>query len=210
MIVLRFTGADHREWLQGQVTNDVRHLPCKFGLCNINGGLVGLGELVADGDATIARGNAASMAALVGRVRTHVVLEDVAVERLPDELEPDGWELASLEQGIPIFGVDTGPKTLLPELGAAIEASHVSYEKGCYVGQEILHRLHSRGETKTVWSGLLCDALIAPGHYDGVWVTRSIVSPSFGPIAVGYVRRGATELMLEGVMARVVPLPFAG
>lgn len=210
MTVLRFTGTDHRDWLQGQVTNDVRYLPCKFGLCNINGGLVGLGELVADGYATIARGNAASMQALLERVRTHVVWEDVEVERLPDEPDPDGWELASLEAGIPILGVDTGPKTLLPELGADIEATHVSYEKGCYVGQEILHRLHSRGKTKTVWSGLYCDRLIAPGHYAGIWVTRSAMSPRFGPIAVAYVPRGVPLVTIEGVTARVVPLPFAG
>lgn len=207
---LRFTGADHREWLQGQITNDMRHLPCHFGLCNVNGGLVGLGELIADGDATIARGNTASMAALEDRVRTHVVLEDVAVTRLSDEPEPEGWDLMSLEQGIPIFGVDTGPKTLLLELGERIEASHISYEKGCYVGQEILHRLHSRGKTKTVWSGLTSDMLIAPGHYAGIWVTRSAMSPRFGPIAAAYVPRGVPLVALDGVTARVVPLPFAG
>ncbi|MCC6687157.1 MAG: hypothetical protein IT205_09235 [Fimbriimonadaceae bacterium] len=203
---LLFTGADHLEWLQGQITNDVRQLPCRFGICNPNGTLAGLGELRDCDEGTLANGNELSMLALEDRVKTHVILEDVNVVRITSAERAD--LPMPIELGIPIFGVDTGPRTLLLELGSQVVASHLSTIKGCYVGQEILHRIHARGKTKTVWSGLLSEEVIEPGHYDSVWVTRSEVSPMHGPIAAAYVPRGLEDILIRGISARVVELPL--
>ncbi len=203
---LLFTGADHLEWLQGQITNDVRQLPCRFGICNPNGTLAGLGELKQSDQGTLASGNELSMLALEDRVKTHVILEDVSAVRIANAEQAD--LPMPIELGIPMFGVDTGPRTLLLELGNQIVASHLSTTKGCYVGQEILHRIHARGETKTVWSGLLSEEVIEPGHYEGIWVTRSEVSPRHGPIAAAFVQRGLEEVVIGGISARVVELPL--
>jgi folate-binding protein YgfZ len=94
-------------------------------------------------------------------------------------------EILRVEAGVPRYGVDITPKTLAMEMGAAFVASRVSFSKGCYTGQEINERIHSRGHTNRVWYGIRTSELVAPGAETtpaGV-VTSSVVSPSFGPIA---------------------------
>src|SRR5262249_27523996 len=57
-----------------------------------------------------------------------------------------GWqpfELARIEAGIPRFGVDMDEGNLPLECG--IESRAISYNKGCYIGQEVINRVHSIG-----------------------------------------------------------------
>lgn len=111
-------------------------------------------------------------------------------------------QCARLEAGIPQFGVDTHSKTLPPELGSAFESQTISYTKGCYVGQEVLARIRSRGHTNRLWMGLLCTSPVeagAPVHHrerpDAGVVTSACVSQELGPIAAAYIRR---EVAIEG------------
>ena len=53
-------------------------------------------------------------------------------------------EALRIEVGIPKWGAELSPSVLLPE---AEMLDAVSYTKGCYVGQEIVARLHARGHT---------------------------------------------------------------
>lgn len=139
-----------------------------------------------------------------------------------------GWqalETARIEAGIPRFGADMDENNLPLECG--IEARAVSYRKGCYIGQEILNRIHSFGHVNRELCGLrLADDLTAPptkgdklflsGHEVGQ-VGSAVKSPALDAIiALGLVRREAncfgTELLLktragEG-KATVVELPF--
>lgn len=115
---------------------------------------------------------------------------------------------ARLEAGIPTFGVDTDAKTFPPELGPAFESQTVSYSKGCYVGQEVLMRIHSRGHTNRIWMGLLCASPVERGdrlsHCDrpeAGLVTSAYISLELGPIAAAYVRR---EIAIEGEQVDVI------
>lgn len=56
----------------------------------------------------------------------------------------DAAEALRVEAGIPAWGRELSPSMLLPEAGMD---DAVSYTKGCYVGQEIVARLHARGHT---------------------------------------------------------------
>lgn len=126
--------------------------------------------------------------------------------------------LGTLEAGRPEADVDYGAKTLPPELGKAFESAHVSYTKGCYLGQEVLHRLYSRGHTNKTWVGLRCHAPVQPGakvtfeDQEVGTVTRSGVSAEYGPIAAATLRNIATaegtSVHVGGVEATVVRLPF--
>src|SRR5882762_2448528 len=49
-----------------------------------------------------------------------------------------------LAQGVPWFGYDFGEKQIPHEAG--LQASHISYTKGCYTGQGIVERVRSRGQ----------------------------------------------------------------
>lgn len=68
-----------------------------------------------------------------------------------------------LEAGIPRWGIDFDENTLAAEMGPHFVAQAISYAKGCYTGQEVLMRIHSRGHTNRTWMGLVAESPIPPG-----------------------------------------------
>jgi folate-binding protein YgfZ len=65
-------------------------------------------------------------------------------------VSPEAWALAHLAEGRPRFGVDFGPWTYPQESGLTTLA--VSFNKGCYVGQETVVMLENRGRApKALW-----------------------------------------------------------
>lgn len=134
----------------------------------------------------------------------------------------DALEALRLEAGWPWFGVDFDERHLLME---ALTADHVSFTKGCYIGQEVVIRVEHQGRLNKRLCGLMIhsDAVpppAAPLTRDGRavgHVTSAAHSPALGrPIALGYVHRDSwspgTRLALAGPdgprEAEVVPLPF--
>ena len=139
-----------------------------------------------------------------------------------------GWaalETARIEAGLPRFGADMDGTNLPPEAG--LDSRAMSYNKGCYVGQEVMARLRTYGRVAKALRGLrLPDDLPAlPNRGDKLflgareagYITSATASPALrANIALGYVRREASrtgaELLLETggqkVPARIVDLPF--
>jgi folate-binding protein YgfZ len=137
------------------------------------------------------------------------------VERMPDgwrrlaELTqrlgggPAGWaalEVARIEAGIPRFGQDMDASIMPPEAGLAARA--ISYNKGCYIGQEIIARIRTYGQVAKSLKRL---AITADGPAAAVgaklrregkevgWVTSACRSPKAGGVVgLGYVRRGSS------------------
>lgn len=113
------------------------------------------------------------------------------------ELSPEALEILRIEGGTPRYGVDIDQRTLLPELGR--EDEMVSYTKGCFLGQETVARIHSRGHVNKLLRGLLLDGdrvpepgtlLVADGTPVGE-IRSAVWSPSLERvIALGFVRRG--------------------
>ena len=70
-----------------------------------------------------------------------------AAEVLDSELEPtldaEELELRRIEAGVPRWGREIDERILPAEAG--LDATHVSFTKGCYPGQEPIARLHYRG-----------------------------------------------------------------
>ncbi|MFI5384940.1 MAG: YgfZ/GcvT domain-containing protein [Fimbriimonadales bacterium] len=120
---------------------------------------------------------------------------------------PEALEIARIEAGIPAAARDWDAKTLPPELGPAFEARHISYKKGCYTGQEVLMRIHSRGHTNRTWVALLSERPLAAGNLvghprrkDAGIVTSACYSPDYGYIAGAMLRN---EAVLEGEFVTV-------
>jgi len=133
------------------------------------------------------------------------------------EAAPEALEILRIEAGIPRFGLEMDTATMPAEAG--IVASAVSFEKGCYIGQETVARLHYKGKPNRHLRGLRLSAPAPAGAallLDDREVGRiggSCVSPAHGPIALAIVRREAepgAELAVgeDGVTARVTDLPF--
>jgi folate-binding protein YgfZ len=128
-------------------------------------------------------------------------------------------ETLRIEVGIPRYGQELGEDTIPNEAGLW---NALSFNKGCYVGQEIVERARSRGHVNWKLMGLVVESEVAPpagekltrdGREIGE-VTSSCVSPTLGKtIALAYLRREVSEpgTKLEfpsGTVAEVVALPF--
>ncbi len=103
-------------------------------------------------------------------------------------------EVVRVESGVPRYGVDISQENLAQETG--LERDAVSYDKGCYLGQEVVARIHFRGHVNRYLRGLrfadelpqIGARLMAAGREVGA-VTSTAQSPDIGPIGLGYVRR---------------------
>jgi folate-binding protein YgfZ len=124
-------------------------------------------------------------------------------------------ECLRIESGRPRLGLDMDGETMPQEAG--INERAVDFEKGCYVGQETVARLHWRGRPNRHLRGLRLSQPAEHGEEiklgDRVVgrVGSSCVSPSFGPIALAVVRReaapGERVAVGEGE-GELVALPF--
>jgi tRNA-modifying protein YgfZ len=133
------------------------------------------------------------------------------------EVGAEAVEILRIEAGTPRFGAEMDTSTMPAEAGI-VEAA-VNFEKGCYIGQETVARLHYRGKPNRHLRGLRLSAPVATGapltlgNKEVGRVGGSCVSPVHGPIALAILRREAepgAELTVgeDGVTARVVDLPF--
>jgi len=76
---------------------------------------------------------------------------------------PAGWaayNIARIEAGTPLYYIDFGPDSLPAE--SSLMASRVSFTKGCYLGQEIVARMHSLGAPKQRLVALLMSDTQSP------------------------------------------------
>jgi len=132
---------------------------------------------------------------------------------IPDELH----EVLRIESGIPKYGIDMEETTIVPELGLD---GLISYNKGCYIGQEIIARIHFRGHVAKRLTGLSLSAVVESGTElttaDGKnagRITSSVYSPKLErAIALGYVRYDylseGTAVLAGTEAATVTSLPF--
>jgi folate-binding protein YgfZ len=107
----------------------------------------------------------------------------------------DAQETLRIEAGIPRYGTDISEDNLLLEAGLD---THVSFTKGCYLGQEIVERVRSRGHVNRKLCGLLIDGAVPARHGDAIRadekqvgaITSSVYSPMLKrAVALGYVHR---------------------
>jgi len=137
------------------------------------------------------------------------------------EIDEESWNVVRAEAGLPRYGVDIDETTTLPELGPR----GISYDKGCYIGQEVVARIKYIGHVNRRFVGFTCDGTDVPEVRCAVelqgkdvgYVTTAIRSLGLGkPIALGFVNRVAgepgTAVVLRGkggaIIGRVVSLPF--
>jgi len=144
------------------------------------------------------------------------------------EIGTETQEILRIEAGIPKYGAD------MDETNIALEANlgptHISMNKGCYVGQEIIARIDSRGHTNRSLTGLVFQKGCVPAVGDLIIATESdgsqketgritsvcAISPAMQdrPIALGYVRHEHSEsharltVGAHAIEAEIVRLPF--
>jgi aminomethyltransferase len=131
------------------------------------------------------------------------------------------WDLLTLEAGIPRYGIDVDDTTTLPELGD----KGIDYQKGCYIGQEVVAKIKYLGHVNRNLVGLKLEGLHSPlpgadvrGNDKTIGaITRADYSPGLGSvIALAYLRLGneapgtSVEVVVNDVTVsgEVSGLPF--
>jgi glycine cleavage system T protein len=104
-------------------------------------------------------------------------------------------EILRVEAGIPRYGIDMDENNLLLETGLD---QAVSFQKGCYIGQEVIERVRSRGHVNRKLAGVVLGGK-SPAHrgdkitFNGKEIgkiTSSVFSPRLHhAVAMGYVQR---------------------
>jgi folate-binding protein YgfZ len=134
----------------------------------------------------------------------------------------EALEIQRIVAGVPLYGVDIRERDL-PQETEQMRA--LNFNKGCYVGQEIVERIRSRGNVHRKFTGFVLegsaeiatDAKIVSGEKEvGEITSVALVRLPLGErkLALGYIRREVgvpgREVMIGGAKANVVQLPLEG
>jgi len=158
--------------------------------------------------------------------RDHADSLVATVEALGDEFREVARaeiDVLRIENGIARVGTDTSDKTIALE---ARLTRAISFDKGCYVGQETIERATARGGVKRKlcgvrFEGVRSPKLNAPLRLEGKEVgrlTSVVLSPRMGPIGLGILHHSAwqpgTRLIADDpsgeIPGEVSDIPFRG
>jgi folate-binding protein YgfZ len=129
----------------------------------------------------------------------------------------EALEVHRIESGIPAYGIDIRDRDLPQETE---QERALNFNKGCYIGQEIVERIRSRGAVHRKFTGFVLNGTVATGskvvsNGKEVGEITSIAElPIAGDkrIALGYIRREVgtpgREVMVGSIGATVVQLPL--
>ncbi len=272
--IISVSGDDARDWLQGQLTNQVEGVEPGNSLYAFV--LTLKGRILADVYALVREDDVwldvpvTQVEALLERLDRYIIMEDVDVEfrrdlcvitaqgpradevaeegwpadrlgvggrqwvvpgtELDSELERltarcrelDGgwvsdqaWNHAHVVLGRPRFGVDFGDRTYPQESG--LNPLAVSFDKGCYIGQETVVMLENRGKApKVLWRWAI-ESSEAPGAKTPITFANAVVGEitsavpdEEGVLALGFLKRGYEAEGPEGFAIGGAPARAVG
>jgi aminomethyltransferase len=151
--------------------------------------------------------------ALVESAEAAAFLAELGGQGLP-ELTAEQAEAARVAGGVPAFGAEISEDTFPAE--AALEQRAVNFEKGCYVGQETVARMHYKGKPnrhlRILKSSEPLEAgatVTAPDGRELGQIGTAVATPE-GPLALAILRReGEPGITVSagGVDATIVEIP---
>jgi len=151
----------------------------------------------------------------VGRDDSAALL-DALVARGIELVDPAAAEIVRVESGRPRFGREMTTATIPQEAG--INERAVDFQKGCYIGQETVARLHYKGKPNRHLRGLRLGGPVSDGdpvrlgERELGTIGTAVLSPARGPLALAILRReaepGAKVAVADCIEAEVVELPF--
>ena len=132
-----------------------------------------------------------------GTMLASIPLPGVARVVMAGEHRPEvDMSAVRVEKGEPVMGVDVDNKTIPQETGLTDEA--VSFTKGCYLGQELVARIDTRGHVNRRLRGVVVEGNSLPPHGASLMVADKevgiLTSPVFSerlaaPIGLSLIRR---------------------
>jgi folate-binding protein YgfZ len=209
---ITISGPDAFEFLQGQLTNDLRLLDAQETLltawCNPKGRVICLMTVArtADGYSLAIPTDLADD--IVKRLTMFRFRSKVEFDVLP---ESNVVNMAQqIEAGIPWIGLQQTEK-FTPHMLNLDLLDAISFDKGCYTGQEIVARTHYKGATKRRTLAFQSDSPVAVGDSvsDGDRETGTVLNVADKRL-LAVVRTGdsTVDLTVGSSGLRPVPLPY--
>ncbi len=133
--------------------------------------------------------------------------DDFEIPSGAEILAGDELEALRIANGIPAWGKEIIAGMLPPE--ALLETTDISYNKGCYVGQEVISRIKSAGKVNRQLTRFALDAsrAVHPGPFEkgtGEITSISPIDSNGIRLALGYVKRGSAEWWIKTTHGEVV------
>lgn len=245
---IRVTGADRKRFLQGMCTADIEGMSpgtwTRACILNAKGRVVSVIEVDCRDDHLLITCEPTLATKTIEVLDRHAIMDEVVFEQVaqamhriwdspqavwdappvfaPPPAAPapaEAVEVRRVEAGMPRYGVDVSEENFPFETPLV---RYIDYQKGCYLGQEPVSRVHHRGGASKALRGLRVDGAepVAPGavvahpeRAEAGTVTSAAVSPGFGSIALAYIHRSVfapgTEVTVAGRRATIVELPFS-
>lgn len=148
--VLRVSGADAETFLQGQLSGDVRATRAIWTSYNSpKGRMLAVLQLLRLADGFELRMPRTLVDPVAKRLRMFVLRSKVTMEALPaDHAEAEAADRRALiEAGVPVVYVETQDRWVAQMANLDLLGG-ISFDKGCYTGQEVVARLHYLGNLK--------------------------------------------------------------
>jgi hypothetical protein len=206
------SGPDAFEFLQGQLTNDLRLLDAQETLltawCNPKGRVICLMTVARTADGYSLAIPTDLTDDIIKRLTMFRFRSKVEFEVLP---EPNVVNMSEqIEAGIPWIGLEQTEK-FTPHMLNLDLLDAISFDKGCYTGQEIVARTHYKGATKRRTLAFESDSPVAVGDSvsDGDRETGTVLNVADKKL-LAVVRTGdSTDEMTAGsTVLRSFPLPY--
>jgi folate-binding protein YgfZ len=217
-------GADAQSFLQGQLTADIATLgssaetvSLRSAWCNPKGRVICLLSVTAtDGGfaltlpAELAEGTAQRLSMFRFRAKVDLEVTPASPETLGVGASVDRWLLEKLRAGVPEVWLAQSEK-FTPHMLNQDLLGAVSFDKGCYTGQEVVARTHYRGATKRRCLRFESMQPVAPGDRvsEGDRPIGEVVNAIGNDLlAVVPVDKADSNLTVGGIALKHVTLPY--
>lgn len=148
--ILEISGVDAAQFLQGQLTCDIKKITddhSMFGAhCNLQGRVIFLAKVMLNQDNFYLLMPKAMIADAINELKKFVLRSKVIFRDISDEVTMEPY-LKNLPANIAWIIPETSQKYLPHDLNYH-NLGAISFDKGCYIGQEIIARMHYRAELK--------------------------------------------------------------
>lgn len=210
---INIAGPDAFEFLQGQLTNDLKRLDSEAEIlaawCNPKGRVIWLGTVwpLESGFGLSAPPQTA--AAIVQRLTMFRFRSKVEFTIDNECATVDPADL--IKAGHPFIGPEQSEQ-FTPHMLNLDLLDAISFDKGCYTGQEIVARTHYKGATKRRTLRFESDSPVSPGDKvssDGREIGEVLNAAGNDLLAVVPVDRADGPLSAGSANLSQVPLPYA-
>jgi folate-binding protein YgfZ len=209
---INVTGPDAFEFLQGQLSNDLRRLESDAEIlaawCNPKGRALWFGTIWTVEEGYGLSAPAETAAAIVERLTLFRFRSKVNFAIVDEGQTVDPAFLA--ENGYPHIGVEQ-TEQFTPHMLNLDLLGAISFDKGCYTGQEIVARTHYKGASKRRTLRFTSEAPVAVGSKvsDGERDIGEVLNVAGTDLlAVVLVDKADTPLTVDGIKLTHQPLPY--